>query len=1143
MFIEGFFDAVKNSYIFGVFTYNKEGKITFANRKALEILEYSKEEFIGKHAIELIPDSKTKKLILKNMKLRSKGMVFKKEYTELTLISKNGYLIPVQLFAFTLIRNNEPFGIVIFYDKSKEQSLKKLFFALSQINQLIIRIDLEKELIEKACEVLVNTVGYLSATVGAIDEKTKEFKIKFAVSSDKELQDALYKMKVSADPNKPHGKGSISEAFLTGKVVVINDVLTNERMTYWREDQKRFKINSVCAIPIFKEDKIAYILLVHDKFRNAFSDENLKLLQELQDDLSFALTNIEKSKTLKMLTIASQSTHEWVVITDRDGKIIHTSDAVSRISEYSRDEIIGETPRIFKSGFHNEEFYKNLWNTILNGKTFSAKLINKSKTGKIFYLDAIIVPIKEQGRITNFISLAKDITEVEEYQQRLLVESKLYNTLYQITQISATSSSEDEFLKKLTKIFTDNELVDVAYIVRKQQNNYEIVHYSTIEPSLTNLVKAIHKKIQSVYTDREKIRTYPAEKALKYKKIYLINRVDKSIKPFDELLESFNLNSCCFIPIIRDGKSSGFLTLISRKSNIFDAKIFNLLRNISTQIEFTLNKFDKEKFLEIVQLATNEGFEFLVITDDRFNIVYANRKTLETFGYTEEEIYQKPYSIFFSKQSLNTLEKLQSSLKSSETFTGMITYATKDGKPESFYTTIIPFKKDNKITHFISLGKRITEEDKLKEELNRLLRYDSITGLMNLFSFKEATERFIARAKHERQLGAIAIINPVSFKSINQAFGFEMGNEILRIIGERLKKHLRSYDIIAKLESDRFGVLIKDIRREEDILVIAMKILATLTIPYNIRNHQITLPFNIGLSLFPKDGKTSEELLNKAQIALADAKAKGENQIGFFRKDLEKLTIERIKLKTELEKAIQNNEFTAYLQPYVDKDENIAGAESLIRWVKGTEVVPPSEFIPFLESTDLIISAEKLMIKTAADIIRIQKERNTKTVPLSVNISEKTLKHKYFLEDLSEILSKLSEEERQLLRFEIVERTFLKDFNPVKRIITTISLKGIQFMLDDFGTGYSSLSYLSELPVKFLKIDISFIRKLIHSKHTQNIVESIIYIANKLGIKTIAEGIEKKEQYKILKDMGCDYFQGFLFFKPMSIDDFLGTIE
>jgi diguanylate cyclase (GGDEF)-like protein/PAS domain S-box-containing protein len=593
--------------------------------------------------------------------------------------------------------------------------------------------------------------------------------------------------------------------------------------------------------------------------------------------------------------------------------------------------------------------------------------------------------------------------------------------------------------------------------------------------------------------------------------------------------------------ISQQNKIIGNVVLISTQKNLFDAKIYKLLKTVSSQISFVLDRFEEQKFSQMTQLAVDSGFELVTITDENFNIVYANDKALSLFEYTREELIGAHHSMFSSKTHTKEFAKhFYKTLTKGLPYSNFMKYKTKSGKILDFYITIIPFKQDGKITNYINIGKQIDEKDTV-EQLEKILYTDPITSLPNYRSFQERLNHFLERALPENTLGAVAVINPIAFSSINQAFGFEKGNEILRLIGERLKNTLYSYDIIAKLESDRFGVVIKDLKTEEDLLAVIYRLLSALSKPYNIENQSIFLSFNIGLSLTPKDGTTANELLNKANTALQDAREKGENQIGFFRKEIEDKALDKLKLKADLELAVLNKEFVPFYQPYVDKNKHIVGAEALMRWIKDNKIVPPIEFIEPLEETSLIVDAEDQLIENVLKDLKTIEEHK-KDIPISINLSALSLRQRSLTQSLSSLLN-YQQINPSLLKIEIVERIFFRDFAYIKSLIEELKELGVRFCIDDFGTHYSSLSYLSELDVSFLKIDISFVRKIQTDPKTKNIVSAVIYLAHALRIQTIAEGVETIEQFEILKGLGCDYFQGYLFFKPMPKNEFLRVVD
>jgi len=848
--IEEQFNFLEKSSAVGVFIYQEKGKIVYANDAFSKLVGYSKEELLGENILDFV--SADKEYIAEQreiIKKRTSGELFSYEDKIHQYKAKNGSIIPTSVFAYTINYNNKPSGILIVIDKTKEESFKRLYFALSQINQLIVRENREEPLLTSICEILVHKAGYGSASIVTIDETTKLCNIKY-ISAKKEIyKDILTRVTVGVDKSKPYGRGSISEAYHTKKVALISKVMENEKVSYWTDEYKALNTHSVCSIPIMKQNKVEYIILILDDMSNSFDYEHIHLLEEIQSDIEFALEKIEKDK-------------------------------------YSR------------------------------------------------------------------ITLA----------------------------------------------------------------------------------------------------------------------------------------------------------------------------------------------------ALNTGFDFVIITDSNFNIVYVNKSALRITGYTKNELIGKHHSIFSSKtHNKEFIKQFYDKLTKEKTFSSIMTYKIKNSSLVNVKVTIVPFKIDGKIKYYIAVGEDLTEKQELYTQLETLMNYDSLTGLTNRTSFINSIEHFMKRAGIKNIIGAVAVINPINFKNINHAFGFETGNLLLKKIAHRLKKNLRRYDVISKLEADKFGILIKELKNKIDITVVVTNMFNTLKELYDIDKNKISLSFNIGVSLYPEDGLSALELLDKANAALVDAQKKGENSVGFFEKGIEETVSRKLRLKTDLSLALLNREFIVYYQPYVDKNNRIVGAEALLRWKKDGKIIQPLEFIPLLEQTDLIIDVEQHVLNTIVKEINKIKKLDITPVHISINLSQKSFRQP----DLEEIiLSEINQlnVERNLLNIEVTERVLIGNFEHINNLIQSLQKQHITFALDDFGTGYSSLAYLSQFPIDYLKIDISFVRQIIDNAKTRSITESTIDLAKKLNIKTIAEGVETAKQFNLLKSFGCDYFQGYLFSKPLPEEEFerlltMGTIE
>ncbi len=1134
------FNSVINSSAFASFICDKEGNLHYVNNTFCKFTGYQKEELKRKNIRDIIEGESGREFI-KSLQSTSGMRNLHCEHKELFFKTKNNSLKPVFIFILTKNLENKSLILAIAIDKTEDKACEILYKSLSEINKLIVTIQEENKLLQSVCNTLVEKAGFSLAAIGTIDKKTKLYNIEFIASKNRRYFDAMKSITISVDPSVKEGKGSVSMAYNTKQIAYIPNVLNDKRMEAWKKYQKELSVYSVCSIPILINDNVEYVLVVYSRILDFFTSSHIDLLEEIRLYLSFALEKIKHKKEILLLNEAIKKSHEWAVITDEKGTILYANDAVCQISGYEKNELMGKTPSIFKSGSHNGRFYSKLWKTIMSGKEYRCRFINRAKNGSLFYLDSIIVPIMHNGEIKRFVDLSRNITKEMLFAKRLECQSNIYNILYNLTNISVTINSKEKYMQTLPSIFTKATNIDISFVVSLDKKGLVLKSHNTKSQTHDELPVTLKNLLNKFYSSPN--HYFPALKTLRKGKIYIKNDIVKeSFFPFDKLAETYSIGSCCSLPIIQKGKTLAALIIISKQKNLFDKELYGLFNIVAKQIEFILNKIEDNKFHNIVLKALDTGFEFVVITDKNFRIVYANETVQRLSGYKMEELLGRHHSVFASgKHTKEFAKNFYKTLTSGKTFSGVINYKIRNGKTFDFISTIVPYKIEDSIEYYIAVGKRLTKKESLIREMDKILHKDRVTGLLNKNSFMDTIKKLLSKAEKKDRICAIAIINPISFKKINEAFGFRTGDKLLKQIAKRLKANVFEDDTIAKLESDRFGLILKDLSKEDDSLIIASRIFSKLTESYKIKKNTISLSFNIGLSLYPKDASTPRELIDKAQIALADARLKGNNQIGFFRKDLEEKASKMIKLKADLEIATKKREFIAYYQPYVDGNRNIVGAETLIRWKKNNKIIPPMEFIPYLEQTDLIIDVEKGLIDTVLKYINTLKSSEIPPVPLSVNLSANSLNKKSLFEDIVFML-KDTRIEPKYLRFEIIERLFLENFDYLKDLIQRFKEYGISFAVDDFGTGYSSLSYLSKLPVDYLKIDISFVRT-IHLKQTKSVVKSIIFLSKELNIKTVAEGIETEEQFNILKDMGCDYFQGFLFYKPLFEDKFTETLS
>lgn len=593
--------------------------------------------------------------------------------------------------------------------------------------------------------------------------------------------------------------------------------------------------------------------------------------------------------------------------------------------------------------------------------------------------------------------------------------------------------------------------------------------------------------------------------------------------------------SAAMIPITINSKVMGFLVVASDKKVLFSEAIEKVLEHIRQLIALGINKIKLERENSMLADVLKSSSEWVVITDTNGDIIYANDAVENLSGYKAIELLGKNARIFKSGIHPDKVYKeLWEAITSGKQFCYTFANKKKNGENIILDEYIFPVKVKGKIKHYVSLGRDMTKQNKYEDKINYLFNYDHLTDLLNRTGFSAAIKSFITREGHTRKIAAICIINTVNFSLINYSYGYGVGDKTLIEIADRLKSCLKKYNIVGRYGADKFSILLKNLSLEEDAIVVLMNLIKTISVPLQVDGKSINLKFTAGISFYPSDGKLPDQIVRRAEMALANVQMSG-NGIGFYKKGGEQSAIKTLNLSNDLESAAGNREFILFYQPYINiKTSKMVGAESLLRWQKGGKLIPPMEFIPLLEKLDFMEDVERWIMHEVAETISMLK----RPVPVSINISSRGFK----LEHLKDTMVYEIENcgiNPSFIALEIIERSIINNFYFASKLLSSLRNYGIKIYIDDFGTGFSSLSYLSKLPVDIVKIDISFIRDMVKSKKGLNLVSAVISMAQKLDIKTLAEGVETAEQLEILKRFNCDYAQGYLFAKPMSKKDFL----
>ncbi len=423
-------------------------------------------------------------------------------------------------------------------------------------------------------------------------------------------------------------------------------------------------------------------------------------------------------------------------------------------------------------------------------------------------------------------------------------------------------------------------------------------------------------------------------------------------------------------------------------------------------------------------------------------------------------------------------------------------------------------------------------------------RYDTLTGLPTRVAIVASAEQIIADARQAGVPFAVTALNVSRFKSINDALGHEVGDELLRLLAQRLRAVLVRGDVLGRPAGDEFVVLGRVGTSAIPAEVTVETILAALREPFSIDGHDIEVAVDAGISMFPADGATFDVLLRRAETAMRTARSIARGSFRFYSEEMSKSEEERLALEADLRHAIRDGQLELHYQPKVDiASGRVRSAEALLRWRHPRRgLVPPNAFIPIAEETGLILSIGEWVLRQACAQMRAWLDSGLPPLRVSVNLSAKQFRHG----DLTAVVcSALEDAQLQpgYLELELTESSIMHDAEASAATLQLLSTMGVHISIDDFGTGYSSLSYLWRLPLDKLKIDRSFVRELLSNPDDVAIVKAIISLAHSLRLGVIAEGVETLEQLEHLRELGCDQYQGFYCSPAVPADAFVALIK
>ena len=545
--------------------------------------------------------------------------------------------------------------------------------------------------------------------------------------------------------------------------------------------------------------------------------------------------------------------------------------------------------------------------------------------------------------------------------------------------------------------------------------------------------------------------------------------------------------------------------------------------------------------MRLTAVLFEKSLEGIMITDKDRNIIQVNEAFLSVTGYSRQDVIGKnPRILKSNHHDAAFYDAMWESINQTGHWIGEIWNKRKTGEiyPDLLSITAVTNDQGG-VTNYLGITTDLSRIKSHERQLEHAAHYDPLTGTANRVLLADRMEQALAYAKRDENMMAICYLDLDGFKPINDSYGHLTGDRLLVEISKRIQSSVRATDTVSRLGGDEFVVLLVGLHRVEECTSVLDGLLKAIGNPVHIDEHKFVVTASIGVSISQSGEGDADTLLRHADKAMYVAKDAGRNRYHFYDAAQDILTREHFQSLKRINQALLDNEFELYYQPKVDMHTNqLVGAEALIRWNHPERgLVPPLEFLPVIENTDMEIAVGEWVIDAALNQLDLWTAIGL-SIEISINISASHLQSEDFIGTLRRKLAEHPTLPPGLLEIEILETAALQDMSKAKEIISECNKMGVGFALDDFGTGYSSLTYLRSIPAGTLKIDQTFVRDMLEDQGDRAIVDGIIVLARAFDLKVVAEGVETSEHYRALVKMGCQIGQGYGIARPMSAAKF-----
>jgi diguanylate cyclase (GGDEF)-like protein/PAS domain S-box-containing protein len=832
-------------------------------------------------------------------------------------------------------------------------------------------------------------------------------------------------------------------------------------------------------------------------------------------------------RELRLFESSIKSVSDITSITDLRDRWLFVNDAFLKTYGYAREEILGSHVARIWSKRNLPGLGRRILRAMRRGG-WKGEVWTVDREGRELPIELSTSRVRDdEGRLVGLIGIARDITARREAE-------RIQSALYRVAEAASAVDDLPQFYRAIHAIV--GELMDARnfYIALRDPSTGHLrfpyfadeADASPPEAASGGLTDYVLRTGAPLLASPETFAGLVADGSIAPRGAPSIDWLGVPLRAEGEVFGALVVQSYSPERRFRE-QDQDILTFVSR--HIASA----IERKRSAEALRDANEF-REKVLES---ATNAIFA--LDRAGRFTMV--NRRTCEISGYTAEELVGMRADRLLppgrTEEARRQFRRVSSERAAVSLFeTDLV---RPDGSVVPITFSIAPLVTGARVVGVAGTGEDITERKRAQERIEHLAYHDALTGLPNHVLLKDRLDIAMSRARHDGRSIAVLFLDLDRFKVVNDSLGHAVGDRLLQRVGDRLSSMVREGDTVARLGGDEFVVVLSDLSRIEDAVRLAEKIVAGLRLPFRIEEEELFVTTSLGISIYPSDGRSGENLVKNADTAMYRAKEEGRDNYQLFTPMLNARSMNRLMLETGLRRALENGELVLHYQPIVDlASSHMVGMEALVRWHHPERgLILPSEFIPLAEETGLIVPVGAWVLAHACAQARRWERDGLNPPRVSVNFSTRQLQVPTLAGEVGRVL-KDAGLEADRLEIEITESVAMSHAEDVLTVLYALKHLGVHISMDDFGTGYSSLGMLKRLPIDTLKLDQSFLRDIETSVDDAAISRAVIVLAHGMKLKVTAEGVENSRQLAFLRRHRCDQAQGYLFSPPVPADQF-----